>query len=229
LREFNGRINMRRLAFFGIAIIAILLFSGCATETKPTGKPVEEPKPTEVPNTTTIPKEKPIEEPKTAPLPKLWEANGIISQNEYKNNKEYGKFTAYWYNDDEYIYMAIKGQASGWVSIGFEPTMAMKDADMVFGWVSSGIPTVLDIYSTGAFGPHPPDQQLGGTNDLIETGGSEAGGFTIIEFKRKLNTGDKYDKSFTKGQNINIIWALGASDSLESPHITRGSGSIKLD
>jgi len=63
----------------------------------------------------------------------------------------------------------------------------------------------------------PPDQQLGGTNDLIETGGSEASGFTIIELKRKLNTGDKYDKSFTKGQNINIIWGVGPSDSLDSP------------
>ena len=73
------------------------------------------------------------------------------------------------------------------------------------------------MYSTGAFGPHTPDQQLGGTNDLIETGGSEASGFTIIELKRKLNTGDKYDKSFTKGQNINIIWSVGPSDSLDSP------------
>lgn len=223
---------MRRLAFFGIVIITILLFSGCATETKPpTEKPIEESKSTEAPNTTPAPEEKSVEESKPAPQANLWKSDGIISQNEYKNSKEFGngRFAVYWFNDDDYIYMALKGQTSGWASIGFEPTFAMNNADMVFGWLSGGTPTILDLYSTGAFGPHPPDQQLGGTNDLIETGGSEASGFTIIEFKRKMNTGDKYDKSFTKGQSINIIWGVGSSDSLDSPHTTRGSGTIKLD
>jgi hypothetical protein len=228
---------MRRIAFFGIALVAILLFSGCATETKPV-TPTETPsntagtpKSTEVPNTTPTPEQKPIDEPKSDPQTNLWKADGIITQNEYKNSKEFGngRFAVYWSNDEEYLYMALKGQTSGWVSIGFEPTMAMKDADMIFGWVSGGTPTVLDVYSTGAFGPHPPDQQLGGTNDLLETGGGEANGFTIIELKRKLDAKDRYDKAFTKSQNINIIWGLGSSDSLDSPHTTRGSDSIKLD
>jgi len=220
---------MRRIAFFGIALIAILLASGCVTETP--SNTVETPKSTEVPNTTPTPEQKPADEPKPTPEANSWKADGIITQNEYKNNKEdgNGRFTVYWFNDEEYIYMALKGQTSGWVSIGFEPTFAMNNADMVFGWLSGGTPTILDLYSTGAFGPHPPDQQLGGTNDLIETGGSEDSGFTIIELKRKLNTGDKYDKSFTKGQNINIIWGLGPSDSLDSPHTTKGSSTIKLD
>lgn len=228
---------MRRIAFFGIILVAIMLFSGCATETKPItpnetpSNTAETPKPTEVPNTTPAPEQKPIDESKPDPQTNLWKADGIIAQNEYKNNKEFGngRFTVYWSNDEEYLYMALKGQTSGWVSIGFEPTQAMKDADMIFGWVSGGTPSVLDIYSTGAFGPHPPDQQLGGTNDLLETGGVEANGFTIIELKRKLDTRDRYDKAFTKGQNINIIWGLGTSDSLDSPHNARGSGSIKLD
>ena len=228
---------MRRIAYFGIVLIAILLVSGCAAETKPTtpvetpNNAIETPKPTEVPNVTPTPEQKPTDEPKPAPQTSSWKADGIITQNEYKNSKELGngRFTTYWSNDEKYIYIALKGQTSGWVSIGFEPTFAMDNADMVFGWLSGGIPTILDLYSTGTFGPHPPDQQLGGTNDLIETGGSEASGFTIIEFKRKMNTGDKYDKSFTKGQNINIIWGLGSSDSLESPHLSSGSGTIKLD
>lgn len=220
---------MKIIALFGIVLIAILFFSGCATETQT--PPAQDSKPTDEPKTTTTPEEKPVEVPNTDTQTIVWKADGTITQNEYKNTKEFGngRFTAYWSNDDEYLYMGLKGQTSGWISIGFEPTFAMQDSDMVFGWVKSGTPTVLDIYSTGAFGPHPPDQELWGTNDLIEAGGREAGGFTIIEFKRKLNTGDKYDKSFTKAQNINIIWGLGSSDSLESPHTTRGSGTIKLD
>jgi len=174
--------------------------------------------------------ENPVETPKDTNEPTTtWKADGIISQNEYKNNKEFGRVSIFWTNDNEYLYMAIKGQTSGWISIGFEPTDAMKDADMVFGWVSNNIPTVLDLYSIGTFGPHPPDQDLGGRNDLIETGGSESGGMTFIEFKRKLNTGDKYDKVFTKGQNINLIWGVGSSDSLNSPHSSKGGGTITLD
>ncbi|HOI76885.1 MAG TPA: DOMON domain-containing protein [Methanofastidiosum sp.] len=217
---------MRRIAFFGIALIAILLVSGCATET-----PIDEPKSTEEPKTTEPPAETPVEDPELPAQTNLWKADGIITQNEYKNSREFGsgRFTVYWSNDEEYIYMALKGQTSGWVSIGFEPTIAMRDADMIFGFVSEGTPTALDQYSTGDFGPHPSDEQLGGTNDLIEISGSEASGYTIIEFKRKLNTGDKYDKAFTKGQNITIIWGLGPSDSINALHTLRGGGSIKLD
>jgi len=105
----------------------------------------------------------------------------------------------------------------------------MKDADMVFGWISNNTPTILDVYSTGAFGPHPPDIELGGKDDLIEKGGTESNGITYIEFKRKLNTGDTYDKAFTRGQNIEIIWGIGSSDSLNSLHSSRGSGNITLD
>lgn len=225
---------MRRIAFFGIVLIAILLVSGCATETKPTTPtetPIDEPKSTEDIKPTEPPIKTPTEDSEPPTQTNLWKADGILTQNEYKNSKEFGngRFTAYWSNDEEYIYMALKGQTSGWVSIGFEPTTAMRDADMIFGLLSGGTPTVLDQYSTGDFGPHPSDEQLGGTNDLIETSGSETSGFTIIEFKRKLNTGDRYDKAFTKGQNITIIWGLGSSDSINSPHALRGSGSIKLD
>lgn len=173
-----------------------------------------------------IPKEEP-----TSAQSVLWKADGIVSENEYKNSKELGngKITVFWTNDEDYIYMAVKGQTSGWISIGFEPTQAMKNADMIFGWVSGGTSTVLDLYSTGAFGPHPPDQDLGGTNDLIESGGNETSGMTLIEFKRKLNTGDKYDKPFKKGLTINLIWGVGSSDSLNSPHTSRGSGSIDIE
>jgi hypothetical protein len=225
---------IRRLAFFGTVLCIILLFSGCTSENispAQTEAPVEEPKTTDLTNTSPTTIENPVEETNPVPQTNIWNSDGIISQNEYKNSKEFenGRYTIYWFNDDEFIHMAIKGQTSGWVSIGFEPTQAMKDADMIFGWTTGGSPTILDLYSTGVFGPHPPDQQLGGTNDLIENSGSEAGGFTIIEFKRKLNTGDQYDKAFVKGQNIGIIWGIGSSDSLDSPHTSRGSGTIKLD
>ncbi|KYC44656.1 MAG: DOMON domain protein [Candidatus Methanofastidiosum methylothiophilum] len=132
---------MKRTLFFGIALIAILLFAGCATKTEtppqketPTEKPVEE-KPIEDTKPSTPPAEKPVEETKPTPTTSIWKADGIITQNEYRNSREFGngRFTLYWSNDEEFLYMAIRGQTSGWVSIGFEPTQAMRDADMIFG------------------------------------------------------------------------------------------------
>ena len=109
-----------------------------------------------------------------------------------------------------------------------QPGSQMKDADMVFGFVKDGETTVYDLFSTGSFGPHPPDTELGGTHDILEYGGKEEGGFTTIEFKRALDTGDEYDNPLFPGMN-KIIWSYGSSDSLAIKHSTRGYGEINLN
>jgi len=103
----------------------------------------------------------------------------------------------------------------------------MKDADMIFGFVKDGKVEVYDLYSTENFGPHPPDTELGGTDDILEYSGKEEGGFTTIEFKRPLNTDDEFDIPISKGIN-KIIWAYGSNDSLTVKHSTRGYGEINL-
>jgi len=161
-----------------------------------------------------------------------WKLDGVVEENEYVHSLEVadGRYLVHWRNDDEYLYMALEGQTDGWVSIGFEPSVSMKDADMVFGWVRDGEATVLDLYSTGPTGPHPTDEELGGTNDVLEYGGSEKDGYTVVEFKRNLDTQDKYDKTFARGQTIKIIWAFADVDELETKHnIARGSGELTLD
>jgi len=103
----------------------------------------------------------------------------------------------------------------------------MKNADMVLGSVEDGEATVYDQFSTGDFGPHKADTELGGTDDILEFGGKEAGGYTIIEFKRALNTGDKYDHPLSKGAN-KIIWSYGSDDKSTIKHVNRGYGELDL-
>jgi len=161
-----------------------------------------------------------------------WKADGAIAEHEYSHDLVLakGKLAVYWKNDSEHLYMALKGETTGWVAIGFKPTSRMKNADMVFGWVEDDKATVLDLYSTGSFGPHPPDEELGERNDLLEVGGKEEDGFTIIEFKRKMDTGDKYDKAFTPGGTIKFIWAMAGADSFTLKHnIAKGRGEIVLE
>lgn len=156
-----------------------------------------------------------------------WAGDGVLGDIEYLGEMSYGNYEIRWINDDQYIYIGIKAKTTGWVAIGFEPTSGMKDADMVFGFVQGGKTVISDQFSTGTYGPHSPDTELGGTDDILESGGKEEGGFTIIEFKRTLDTGDQYDKALAEGA-IKIIWAYGPDDEITKKHAVRGDGEISI-
>ncbi len=157
----------------------------------------------------------------------LWKADGIISDGEYSNNADYEGLKVFWASDAEYIYVALQAQTTGWISIAVQPGINMKDADMMLGFVESGKATLIDQYSSGSFGPHRPDTELGGNNDIIDYAGTEEAGRTILEFKRALVTGDSYDHPLTSGEN-KIIWAYGASDDTSFKHSKRGYGTLDL-
>jgi hypothetical protein len=153
--------------------------------------------------------------------------NGQISADEYEFKIELdgSDFILHWRISGEKVKFALEARTTGWVAIGFDPTVKMKDADMVFGWVDgSGVPHILDCFSTGEFGPHPPDE----SDDILTYGGIESGGKTIIEFERNLQTGDPEDKNIPKEGDLKIIWATGSNDDYTSQHSTRGSGTIDL-
>lgn len=126
--------------------------------------------------------------------------------------------------------VSLKGNTQGWISIGFEPTEWMKDADIIMGSVNGNNTTLLDEYCTGNYGPHLNDTELGGTYDIQEYGGKEDSNYTVIEFKRKMNTGDKFDKAFSPGENISIIWAMADSKDNDVKHnIAKGTGVLSLE
>jgi hypothetical protein len=153
--------------------------------------------------------------------------DGIITGDEYefKVKLDGDNFILHWNSDGDIIQFAMEARTTGWVSIGFEPTVKMKDADMIFGWVEdNGDAFVLDTYSTGEFGPHPPD----GSDDILEYGGTEANGKTIIEFQRFFDTDDPEDKEIKKSGEVKIIWAIGGNDDYTSGHTSRGYGTIDI-
>jgi hypothetical protein len=159
--------------------------------------------------------------------PGEWLADGIIGDGEYADTQSYTDFELWWTADEQFIYIAMKAKTTGWVSMALSSGPAMKDADMVLGFVQDSTVTVIDQYSTGNFGPHRPDSELGGSDDILESGGSEGDGYTIIEFKRKLDTGDTYDHKFSQGEN-SILWAYGQGDQPEQKHSARGKGELEL-
>jgi hypothetical protein len=157
-----------------------------------------------------------------------WAPDGVVRENEYsrtmvvvgpaRSGYSGGEMEISWRNDQEHLYMALRGKTSGWLSIGFDPLEWMKDADMILGTVEDGEAIVLDEYSSGNYGPHEDDTFFGGSYDILESGGLEVDGHTVVEFKRRLNTGDKFDEALTPGQSVSIIWAMADSKSRYTKH-----------
>ena len=154
-------------------------------------------------------------------------ADGVISDEEYSGYLKADDFEIYWANDIEHIFIAMAAPAEGFIAIGIQPNKMMKDADIILGYVDDISVNIYDMYSTGNFGPHPPDVELGGNDDILDFAGSQNNGFTIIEFQRLLSTGDNYDNDIVMGPN-KIIWAYGRSDSPDGSHSKRGYGEIEI-
>jgi hypothetical protein len=183
------------------------------------------------------PEKAPVVEEKVAT--EGWNADGIVGNSEYSRSMVLqaparqgytgGEMEISWKNDQEYLYLGLNGSTEGWLAIGFEPLEWMKNADIILASVQGGKATVLDEYCTGNYGPHIEDTMLGGTNDIIEFGGSKGAGRTVIELKRKLDTGDKFDKAFSPGQAISIIWALSNNPEISFKHnVAYGEGIMTL-
>jgi hypothetical protein len=168
-----------------------------------------------------------------------WKADGIVGEGEYSRSMllqspsrqgySGGDIEISWRNDQEYLYLALNGSTDGWLAIGFEPLEWMKNADIIIAFVQESKPMALDEYCTGNYGPHIEDTMLGGTNDILEFAGRKEAGRTVIELKRKLDTKDKFDKAFSPGQTISIIWALSNNPDISFKHnVAFGEGIITL-
>jgi hypothetical protein len=134
-----------------------------------------------------------------------------------------------WKNDQDHLYLALNGSTEAWLAIGFEPLEWMKNADMILASVQDGKAVVLDEWCTGNYGPHIEDTMLGGSDDILESGASKSAGRTVIELKRKLDTGDRFDKPLSPGGAVSIIWALSGNPDISTKHnIAYGEGILTL-
>lgn len=151
------------------------------------------------------------------------ELDGVVTDGEYRASYSLddGNFMIYWDFEDDVWKVALMVNTTGWVSLGLDPSSQMMDSDMIIGWVDDeGRVFIIDAFSTEAVGPHPPDTELGGIDDIIDFGGTEADGWTTIEFTRETNSTDTYDRNVFEGQVLDIIWGYSGSDEFSAYHNT---------
>jgi len=138
-----------------------------------------------------------------------------------------GNYRLSWKIIDKNIEISISAKTTGWVAIGFEPSVGMKDADIYLGYVDQkGKGQSFDMYSTGEIGPHPFDTDLGGKNDIISPVVMVINGWTTFSFQRKLDTGDRFDKPILLDKPIKVLWSFGSTKDTTTYHAVRGLVTI---
>eukprot|EP00744_Colponema_vietnamica_P014896 GILI01020858.1.p2 GENE.GILI01020858.1~~GILI01020858.1.p2 ORF type:complete len:178 (+),score=63.89 GILI01020858.1:71-604(+) len=150
----------------------------------------------------------------------------------HETSFEDGSVAARWTIDREQqrICMEVSSLTNGWLAFGFPQTVgSMVPADAIVGKMNeNGDGEVGDYFLTERnIRGVQRDTQLGGTESLTETEMRREDGKTIMAFCRLLDTGDSRDTKLEVGQEVAVIWALGADDRLDY-HADRGYGVISL-
>lgn len=137
--------------------------------------------------------------------------------------------TVSWSVEGETAEFTMEAPTTGWVSIGFNPSRAMKDAQFIIGYVENGTVFVRDDYGTGLF-KHDADTNIGGADDLSNVSGEETEGKTRISFSFPLVSGDEYDADLIEGESFKLLLAYGpdGSDNYSSKHSARASAELQL-
>jgi len=158
-----------------------------------------------------------------------WTADGVIAEGEYAQQADYNGIRIWWTNDETYLYLAMEGDTTGWVSIGINPDLGMKGADYIFGYVADGEAQMWDAWGQDRTGAtHPPDTEIGGSDDIVAFAGVEEDGVTRLEVQIPLDSGDEYDHALVPGESYPIIVAIGGKDEFNAYHSKYASGELTL-
>lgn len=145
-----------------------------------------------------------------------------------ENTVEFAKDWSFsWIFKADTIEFTMTAPTTGWISLGFNPTRRMKDADYILAFVENGKVYLSDEYGTGTTS-HKSDISLGGEDSAKAVSFQEGSKKTTITFSLPQNSGDKYDTIFVQGEKCKVIAAYSNSKSLKSKHKKRDSADIVL-
>ena len=153
--------------------------------------------------------------------------DGMIGDEEYRHtlNDPATGIAVHWQNNAMTLHVGLVSPGTGWVAIGFDPGLRMKDANIIIGAVKDGGLLVQDHFGTA-----PTSHREDSTSQIVQATGIEADGKTVIEFVIPLQSNDPSDKPLQPGQTVSVILAYHASsDSFSSRHSKRTTTQITLD
>jgi len=155
--------------------------------------------------------------------------DGIIQEDEYTKSfhNEATGMELYWTIRDDEIFIGLRCPSRGWVALGLGGQgPMMKDADILIAYVDAEGVHAQDNFAND-FASHVADIQLGGRDDILESAGTETGQGTVVELRRKLDTGDPYDQRIVPGK-LRVLLAHADADDFTSYHKSRFATTIDL-
>ncbi|TFG62846.1 MAG: hypothetical protein E4H36_07035 [Spirochaetales bacterium] len=132
-----------------------------------------------------------------------------------------------WKTDKDFIYVKVSAPTEGWIAVGFGATSAMKDANIIMGYVSGKDTVLEDQFGTGLF-THKKDTDLGGSDSIVEKSGTVKNKVTELRFKLKLDSGDKFDVPLVPGKPVNVILSYRNDTNMTNKHSVRTKLQITL-
>jgi len=130
-----------------------------------------------------------------------------------------------WKISDAVLEGIIAAPSDGWVSVGFNPSDMMKDANFIIGYVKDGEAFIRDDYGT-RLTSHASDESEGGSSDVTLISGEEKEGWTILRFSLPLDSGDPLDGVIKTGDTTTLLLAYGGSDSFSGMHRQKAKKEI---
>ena len=138
------------------------------------------------------------------PLPLLWiaSAQGPI---------QVGSMIFDYEIQNDSVQIELKAPTRGWVGIGFNDKNAIIGSDLLLFSVRNGKTISADQYVRGPQ-DHPDDNVLGGRCDIQVLSGQEVNGWTTVQFKIPLNSGDQFDFEHDFEKETWLIMAYSRED-----------------
>lgn len=144
-------------------------------------------------------------------------ADGIVQSGEYSIEKVDGAMRLYASFDSNRIYIAAVGRTSGWIAVGVD-SRRMDGAKIFMGYFANG----KETFSTQVGERHRHKETT--EFSVLAHAVAESNGVTTIEIV--------LDRSAYLGPNqttIDVIYAMGSSDTFRQYHSQRGSTTLNVD
>jgi len=137
--------------------------------------------------------------------------DGKIASGEYAKTYKHEKsgITLYWSIVGDTLYLALEGKSKGWIGMGFLPekTDKKKGADQYLFYMEGGKLVALDMYQTKRTGAPVTDEKEGGKNSILAAAATYENDTWVVEFSRKLKTGEATDVEITPGKKLIVLLA----------------------
>lgn len=123
---------------------------------------------------------------------------------------------------EEYLNMMVIGPSTGWLSIGFEPSTRMQDAQIIIGGFTEEEFTLEEHFGTA-----PTSHEQIEENYIEEFTGESREESTVMEFVIPLGEDSRYE--LTAGEEYEVILAYhDDSDNFMEKHSQRTTTSIEF-